>query len=265
MKTSMILAPLAFASAAVAAPVTRDQLLSLAREKVDPAVMRAIVVRDCVDFDVDAGNVGQLSRVVPAAVLEAAIECRRVATPSPAAAVAPAHPAGTAPAPPAADPVATPTRPAAVVEPAAPASRTLPAATGAPAPASEPSPAVAPVPVPPAPAPAVPAGPSKIRLRAIFIGETDALRCTASIDGVEAATFLKEAQGKFGESVARDPIGRETAYLPVRPGSHRVVFRCDPKDQTVEVDVDVPAGETRTVEIGETTLRNWKLRRIRTP
>jgi hypothetical protein len=99
----------------------------------------------------------------------------------------------------------------------------------------------------------------------MFSGESSALRCTASIDGVESATFVKEEQGAFGEAVPRDRLGRETGYLPVSAGAHHVVFRCDPRNQTVAVDVAVPAGESRTVEIGETTLRNWKFRGIQTP
>jgi len=58
---------------------------------------------------------------------------------------------------------------------------------------------------------------------------------------------------------------RETGYLPVSPGAHNEVFRCDPRNQTVAVDVEMPAGESRTIEIGETTLRHWKFRGIQTP
>ena len=230
----MILVLLGAAAAASAAPVTRDQLVSMARDKVDPGVMRAIVERDCVDFDVAADNAAELSRVVPAAVLEAAIACRRSDAARPALsprAEIPATSGAPAAAPPAAAPPAT-------------------------APASLASSAAAPS--------GTPAG-ARIRLRAVFIGESGALRCSASIDGVEAATFVKEEEGKFGEAVERTKIGRESGYLPVAPGRHRVIFRCDPKAQAVTVDVDVPAGESRTIEIGETTLRHWKLRRIRTP
>jgi hypothetical protein len=255
----MFLGFLSLAAAASAAPVTRDQLMAMARGKVDPAVMRAIVERDCVDFEVNAGNAAELSRAVPASVLEAAIACRRrvmptpaTAAPAPPAGASPALPAGASPAPPVAAPVPPP--PAPVVASTPSSAGASPAAA---APASSPAPS--------APPPGAPSGPSKIRLRAVFIGESGALRCSASIDGVEAATFLKEEEGKFGEAVARDRIGRETGYLPVSPGTHHVVFRCDPKDQSVAVDVDIPAGESRTIEIGETTLRNWKLKRIQTP
>lgn len=240
MRTPGIVAIIGLASAVSAAPVTREQLLRMAREKVDPGVMRAIVERDCVDFDVDAGNVAGLSKAVPAAVLEAAIACRRAAHPAPAAA------------PPA-----------------------VPLAAAAPVTPEEPAPPVASPPVPPPPpgsgnAPPLPAppaapAPARIRLRAVFIGESGALRCTASIDGAESASFLKEEQGKFGEAVERSRIGRETPYLPVAPGRRRVLFRCDPNDQQVPVDVDVAAGESRTVEIAETTFRRWKLRRVITP
>ena len=226
MKTRTVLACLGFAAAASAAPVTREQLVSMAGEKVDPQVMRAIVERDCVDFDVDAANAAELSRVVPAAVLEAAIACRRSAAPAP-------RDAATAP-PPAA-----------------------PSPGGAPEPREK-------TPAPPVRPDSPPAG-ARVRLRAVFIGESAALRCTASIDGAEAATFVKEEQGKLGEAVERTRIGRESGYLPVSAGRHHVLFRCDPRDQTVAADVDVPAGESRTVEIAETTLRHWKLRRVSTP
>jgi len=250
MKTRIFLAFLGVAASVTAGPVTRDQLVAMARGKVDPGVMRAIVERDCVDFDVDAGNAAELSRVVPAPVLEAAIACRgRAAKP-------PAAPAAVDRVPPA---------PAAAAAPAVAAEAAAPAPPSATATAT----ATAPAPVSPVPAAAAPpasaAGPSKIRLRALFIGESGALRCTASIDGVEAATLLKEEQGAFGEAVPRDKIGRETGYFPVSPGAHHVVFRCDPRAQAVAIDVDTPAGESRTIEIGETTLRNWKLRRIQTP
>jgi len=257
MKTRVFLAFLGFAASVSASPVTRDQLAAMARARVDPGVMRAIVERDCVDFDVDAGNAAELSRTIPAPVLEAAIVCRRSAAPSPAAVGSPATPTGASPAPPAG---------------ASPAP-SVGASPAPPAPTSSASSDPVPVAAPPAPAaasrapvaPALAPGGAKIRLRAVFIGESNALRCTASIDGVEAATFVKEEQGAFGEAVPRDRLGRETGYLPVSPGAHHVVFRCDPRNQTVAVDVEMPAGESRTIEIGETTLRHWKFRGIQTP
>ncbi len=257
MKTRILLTFLGLAAAVSAAPVTRDQLMAMAHGRVDPGVMKAIVERDCVDFDVDAGNAAELSRTVPPSVLEAAVACRRKAVP-PAAMAAPAQPSGASPVHPA---TASP----AISASASPASATD-AAVSVPPPVSAAAPtSAAPEAKAPAPAPATSAGPAKIRLRAVFIGEAGALRCAASIDGVEAAAFLKEKQGEFGEAVPRDRIGRESAYLPVSAGSHHIVFRCDPKDQTVIADVDVPAGESRTIEIRETTLRSWKLHRIQTP
>ncbi|HWC65220.1 MAG TPA: hypothetical protein VG777_03990 [Thermoanaerobaculia bacterium] len=222
MKTAAFLGLFALAATATAAPVTREQLVAMAREKVDPAVMKAIVERDCVDFDVDAGNASDLSRLLPAPVLEAAIACRR--NPKPAPQPPPKQPASS------------------------------PSATGAP-----PAP-------PPAPAPASgAAAEARIRLRALFIGESDALRCAATIDGTEAATLDKEEQGKLGEAVERTKIGRESAYVAVAPGRHRVLFRCDPHAQSVSADVDVAAGESRTVEVAETMFRRWKLRGISKP
>lgn len=210
MNVRILAAIVAGASAASAAPVTRDQLVSMAREKVDAGVMRAIVDRDCVDFDVDAGNAAELSRIVPPAVLEAAIACRRSGGPPPSA--SPGSP------------------PAAADEkggaPAAPEAK----------------------------------GNAEIRLRAIFIGESAALRCTAAIDGVEAARLVKEEQGAFGEAIERTRIARESAFVAVSPGRHSVLFRCDPRGQEVAVAVDLAPGERRTVEIAETALRRWKRR-----
>jgi hypothetical protein len=106
----------ALAAPLLAALVTRDQLVAMAREKVDPSVMRAIVERDCVDFDVDAANASELSKILPPGVLEAAIECRQRASSGraaeaamapPAAAAAPATSSGTSTASPA---PAAPTR-----------------------------------------------------------------------------------------------------------------------------------------------------------
>ncbi|HET7453192.1 MAG TPA: hypothetical protein VFL12_10650 [Thermoanaerobaculia bacterium] len=255
MKARIFTAVVALAGAASAAPVTRQQLVEMARGKVDPAVMRAIVERDCVDFEIDAGNAAELSRTVPAAVLEVAIACRR-STPSAASASVPDRPA-----------VPTASAPAAV---SVPTSASAPASVSSAAPPARPPENVSSSPPVAAATAAVPpaaASPSltRIRLRAVFIGESGALRCTATVDGVEAATLVKEAQGAFGEAVPRDPIPRESPYLPVGAGRHHVAFRCDPKRQEVTAEVDVPAGESRTIEVSETTFRHWKLRRILTP
>ena len=201
---------LALGLSAAAAPVTKEQLLSMAREKVDAKVILAIVGRDCVDFDVDAGNAAELSRALPPEVLEAAIACRKAA------------PKAAAPAP-------------------------APAEIAAPPPPPKESPAP---------------GSGTLRLRAQFIGESAALSCVCLVDGREAATLTKEAQGEFGEAVARTKIGRQSPDLPVSAGRHRVVFRCDPKAQEVSADVDVLPGKLRTVEIRETSLRSWKLRKV---
>jgi hypothetical protein len=253
----MLAAVVALAGAASAAPVTRQQLVDMAG-KVDPAVMRAIVERDCVDFDVDAGNAAELSRTVPATVLEAAIACRR-STASSSSASVPDRPANARTVPAAATTSAPASPPAAAVATPASPPAALPVAPSEGASPSAPAPFAA---VPP---PAASPSPTRIRLRAVFIGESDALRCTATIDGVEAATLVKEEQGSFGEAVPRDPIPRESPYLPVGPGRHRVAVRCDPKREEVIAEVEVPSGESRTVEVSETTLRRWKLRRVLTP
>ena len=73
---------------AAGAPMTKDQLLKLATEGVDPSVLASLVARDCVDFEVNADNVAELSRHLPKEVVKAALDCR-------ASAVAPATPAPT--------------------------------------------------------------------------------------------------------------------------------------------------------------------------
>ncbi len=85
------------AAIAAAAPVTKEQLLSMTRDKVDPKVIRAIVERDCVDFDVDAGNAAELSRALPPEVLEAAIGCRAHSVSEPKAAEPKAAPPAPSP------------------------------------------------------------------------------------------------------------------------------------------------------------------------
>ena len=222
-------------AAASAAPVTRAQLESMAKDHVDPHVMQAIVARDCVDFDVDAGNAAELSRTIPADVLRAAIACRNGVAAVPATASSTVSPA--------------PAAAAAAVAPTAPA----------PAPAVSAATVAAPA---PAVAPAAPTGAAELRFRATFIGESGALACSCLLDGVEAATLTKAAEGSFGEAVPRAAIVRESAFLPVSPGRHTILFRCDPHGQEVTATVDVPAGQRRTVPVGETTLRHWKLRRV---
>ncbi len=71
--------------------MTKDQLLKLATEGVDPAVLASLVARDCVDFEVNADNVAELSRHLPKEVVQAALDCRAraVAPASPASAAAP--------------------------------------------------------------------------------------------------------------------------------------------------------------------------------
>jgi len=194
-------------------------------------VMRALVERDCVDFDVDAGNAPELSKLLPAGVLEAAIECRKRAG---SASLRPAAPAAAAPAAPA---------------PPAPAA-------SAPAPAA---PAASPA------APATPpgvAGDAQVRVRAIFIAESGVLHCSCSLDGRSIATLTKEAQGEFGEAVERSKIRRESGYVSAPAGRHVVAFVCDPRAQAVEAVVDFVAGERRTIEVAESALRRWKLRKI---
>ena len=186
--------------------------------------MRAIVERDCVDFDVDAGN-ARNSRDHPPAVLEAAIACRERAPSS--------RPAEASP----------PAPPAAVAAPPAPARVSPPASTS-----------LAPV--------APPAGSGEVRVRAIFIGESGKLACACTLDGRPIATLTKEAQGEFGQAVDRAKILRESNFVSAAAGRHVVGFVCDPNAQEVTVNVDLGSGDRRTVEIAENTFRRWKLRKI---
>jgi hypothetical protein len=206
--------------------------------------MRAIVERDCVDFDVDAANAPELSKTIPPSVLEAAIACRERAPSRPLAEASPASDPGKA------SPRPPPVPPSAAVAPA-PVASAAPATSRAPAPASE-----APVPPPAA------GGNGEIRVRAIFIGESGKLGCACTLDGLPMATLTKEAQGEFGQAVDRSKIPKESSFVPAGAGRHVVAFLCDPNAQEVKVDVDVGAGERRTVEIAESTFRRWKLRQI---
>jgi len=120
MKIFAIAAAVALAAPLFGAPVTREQLVAMAREKVDPSVMRAIVERDCVDFDVDAANAAELSKALPASVLEAAIACRKAgATARSSEATPPAPPPAVSTPPPAVSPAPPLPPPAAVIRSAA--------------------------------------------------------------------------------------------------------------------------------------------------
>ena len=78
MKTlPMIVALLLISSACFGATLTRDQLLDLANKGVAEDVLASLVGRDCVDFDVDAANVAELTQRLPPKVLSAVIECRK--------------------------------------------------------------------------------------------------------------------------------------------------------------------------------------------
>lgn len=214
-----------------AAPVTKAQLTAMARDGVDPSVIRAIVERDCVDFDVDAVNAADLSRALPAGVLEAAIACRKAAPPKASGSASP--------------------------EPRSPESKSLRSR------GPEPRAAEAAVSAVAEPKPSAPAAASGVlRVRAEFIGEAGALSCACLLDGELLATLTKPAEGEFGEAVARTKIRKESGDLPVAAGKHRLVFRCDPKAQEVAVDIETPPGQRRTVEVRETTLRGWKLRKV---
>lgn len=69
-------AALLLSLSASAAPLTKAELLKLGQQKVSPDVMKALVQRDCVDFDIDATTLVELSGKVPDDVLRIAMDCR---------------------------------------------------------------------------------------------------------------------------------------------------------------------------------------------
>jgi len=220
-------AVLLLATALSAAPVTKTQLLEMGRARVDSKVMLAIVERDCVDFDVDGANAVELSKEVPAEVLEAAIRCREKST-------------GPAAAPPAASP------------------RLAPAEAPTPAPDEKPSAAGRPV-LAGSPAPDVRTG--SLQVTADFISETGPLACELVLDGKPWTTLAKPAQGKFGEAVERAPYPVSTEPVELAPGSHTLGWRCDPmKEARVETVTVAPAART-TFELHETMFKHWKARK----
>ncbi len=66
----------ALPTTASAEPLSKVKLLELASKGVDPVLIRTLVERDCVSFDIDADTLVELSSKVPADVLEAAMRCR---------------------------------------------------------------------------------------------------------------------------------------------------------------------------------------------
>ena len=136
------------------------------------------------------------------------------------------------------------------------------APTSSPAPSPTAPPPAAPAVMAPPGSSSAPAGLASLRVRAEFIGEAGALTCTCSLDEKPFAILSKPEQGEFGQAVARDPIRRESEYLPVEAGRHTLLFRCDPKGQQVTATVELKAGEKKTVEIGETMFRHWRVRKV---
>jgi hypothetical protein len=57
-------------------PLSKSQLLELSKKEVDVSLIVSLIEKDCVDFEVDAAAVLELSDLVPKAALEAAISCR---------------------------------------------------------------------------------------------------------------------------------------------------------------------------------------------
>src|SRR5450830_453322 len=198
-------------------PVTRAQLVSMVKSHVDATIIRAIIDRDCIDFDVDATNVEELSASVPEDILEAAIRCRGMA--------------GL----PIAKASEDPRGPASSVSVADNARRDGASAGASPA--------------------------AELTVAAEFIGENRALSCSCHLDGALVANLAKPEQGEFGQAVARDRIGKRSDPIRVPPGKQRLLFRCDPAGQEIHVDLDLSPGERRTVEIRESALRRWKLKK----
>ena len=80
-------------------PIGLDRLLELLGDGIDPDIVVALVEKDCVNFDVSGENVAELSRKLPKAVLEAAIDCARRGDGDETPAVVPVAPALPPPAP----------------------------------------------------------------------------------------------------------------------------------------------------------------------
>ncbi len=104
-----------------------------------------------------------------------------------------------------------------------------------------------------------------LRIAAEFIGESGALTCECRIDGRPLAVLTKPEQGEFGQAVPRDRIRKQSEYVPVGAGHHLLRFRCDPHGQDLAREIDLAPGDRRTVEIGESMFRKWKVREVRTP
>ena len=60
-----------------AAQITKGQLLEMVEKKVDVNLIVSLIEKDCVDFDVDAAVILELSKKIPNPVLQAAINCRK--------------------------------------------------------------------------------------------------------------------------------------------------------------------------------------------
>jgi hypothetical protein len=88
---------------AASGPITKDQLVELVAAKVDPGLVRRLVERDCVAFEIDAATLLELSPRVPKELLDAAMSCREARpsseAPPPCAAAPPAAAVEAAPSP----------------------------------------------------------------------------------------------------------------------------------------------------------------------
>jgi hypothetical protein len=63
--------------AAAGPPVTKEQVLTMVRQKVDTKLIVSLVQKDCVSFEVSGSNLAELSQRLPAEVLQAAMDCRK--------------------------------------------------------------------------------------------------------------------------------------------------------------------------------------------
>lgn len=77
MKTVFTLCLALGAAVAQAQPITKEQLLSMARGKVEKQVMLELIARNCVAFQVTPDVAVELTPHVPADVIHAAITCTR--------------------------------------------------------------------------------------------------------------------------------------------------------------------------------------------
>lgn len=234
---------------ASAEPLTRAQLVALAKDGIATAELVARVKRECVGFPMDAQATLDLSKLVPAEVLQAAIDCQRAPAPA-VPAVPPAAPAAAAAA-------AAPAPPPAVVPAPAPKRPAAPAAAAA---------ATAPAPAPPA----APQAPARLRVAAFHdvlddlgYGSGAPERCLLLVDYAGDVKAVPRGKGRRPDPSYREKLagaavhevavgaakaGPNEARVEVAPGPHTVSLYCNDSWKRQDVQVDAaPGADLRVV------------------